>query len=169
MRPRLTDLLEIRVAETRGGKGSDPGPGPKGTGFKSYRLVAKISHASEFETYYRTIEFFDAATGRKVTGGKASGTGTGAPSAFDDDRETSYRSLFNPGVAGDWIAYEMPKPAVINRVRVIQIGGHVNHVFQFEIHGSNDGAHWTTVMRAKGVPEEFDSADPSAQVEWLAP
>lgn len=137
--------------------------------FERYRLVATNSSLNGFEAYYRTIEFFDADSGKIITGGKASGTGLVATNAFDDDLKTVYRTIMNPGVERDSVTYELPQPAAINRIRVIQLGPETNHVFQLEVQGCNDDANWIPVMKAKGVPAEFDSADPSAQVEWLTP
>jgi len=137
--------------------------------YRQFRLVAKKSNANEWEAYYRTIEFFDAATGKPLTGGRATGTGTGAADAFDDDRETKYRTLPNPGVKEDYISYELPAPAAINRVKVIQGGGDGNHVFWFEVQGSNDGKKWSPLIMAKSVQDEFDSASTEARVEWLRP
>lgn len=161
---------DFQVIVERGAAQEVAGKPPAGRqAFTSYRLVAKKSNANGWEAYYRTIELFDAGTGKPLTGGHATGTGTGAADAFDDDKATSYRSVMNPGVEGDWIAYKLPEPAAINRVRIIQWGGDGNHVYWLEIQGSNDGTNWTPIMSAKEVPDEFDSTDPKARVEWLAP
>lgn len=141
---------------------------PRGR-FKRFRLIAKASSPEGWEAYYRTIEFYDAETGRLLVGGKASGMGQDAANAFDNSRETKYRTVDNPGGKSDWIEYELPNPTMINRVRVDQWGQNSNHVFGFEIHGSNDGDKWIPIMRAANVPFNFDSSVPLCPVEWLSP
>ena len=157
-----------RTGNDQNGRPKVTKPVAKNRAYSHYRLVATKSNANGWEAYYRTIEFFDVATGKPLTGGKATGIGTGATDAFDDDRATSYRTVMNPGVEGDWIAYELPKAALVNRVRVVQWGGDGNHVFWFEVQGSNDGDNWTPLMNARSVPDVFDSASPLAQVEWYS-
>jgi hypothetical protein len=137
--------------------------------YKHFRLLATNSNPNGWEAYYRTIEFYDADTGELIKGGKARGTGQGPANAFDDDRETKYRTVMNPGVEKDWIAYALPKAVSLGRVRVIQFGADCNHVVQFEVQGSSDGSKWTPLMRAKSVPFEFDSENESARVEWVSP
>lgn len=137
--------------------------------YKHFRLVALNSNTNGWEAYYRTIEFYDADTGKLIKDGQTKGTGQGAANAFDDDRETKYRTVPAPGVAKDWITCTLPKAVSLGRVRVIQWGQDCNHVFQFEIQGSSDGVKWTPIMIAKGVPFEFDSANESVDAEWVSP
>lgn len=143
-------------------------PVPRGR-FKRFRLVAKTSSPEGWEAYYRTIELFDSETGKLIVDGKASGMGRDAANAFDNNRETKYRTVDNPGAKEDWIEYEVPNPVAISRIRVDQLGPACNHVLGFEISGSNDGDKWSPIMRATNVPTTFDSAFPTCPVEWLMP
>lgn len=148
-------------------------------GFKSFRLVAMKSGPEGWEAYYREIQLFDAATGRPLTGGKASASHPAgdlqqqtinAENAFDGDQETKYRTGMNPGVNHDWIGYELPEPARVNRVTITQLNpgaGGGNHVFWIELLGSNDGEKWQPIMRAQSLPGNFDSSAAGAQVQWL--
>ena len=138
-------------------------------------MVVVCAH-NGWEAYYREIQLFDAATGKPLVGGKASASNppgdarqqsVNAENAFDGDSETSYQTGMNPGINHDWIGYECEDAVRVNRVTIAQHGAGSNHVFWVELHGSNDGATWETVMRAMSLTGQFDSAAKGANVEWL--
>jgi hypothetical protein len=146
---------------------SGPSEGSGGR-YRFFRIVAKKSSTTGWKALYRAVEFFDSDTGKILKGRRVTGAGENPEKAFDDDRETSYRTTLNPGPTGDWISLELPRPAAINRVRVSQFGADCNHVFDFDIQGSNNGRDWKPIMTAKEVPFEFDS-ETHEQTEWLSP
>jgi hypothetical protein len=181
----LSDPLDQALAQKRG---NDPAIGRMNLGrhdgegkgvinqqqgreqrFKHFRLVAKKSNPNGFEAYYRTVEFYGSEPEERLQGGRATGTGNSPAEAFDDSRETLYRTVMNPGAAGDWIAYQLPKAITLTRVKISQLGFQSNHVSQIEVQGSNDGRTWHRVMIADNVPFEFDSANKSLQVQWVTP
>eukprot|EP00301_Raphidiophrys_heterophryoidea_P018565 c3566_g1_i1.p1 GENE.c3566_g1_i1~~c3566_g1_i1.p1 ORF type:complete len:210 (+),score=56.26 c3566_g1_i1:49-630(+) len=129
-----------------------------------WRVYVTGSADTCWEAYLRRIELFDE-NNNPARGGVATHrfqevdpSGRDANLAFDGNSDTMFKTCWDAGKSGEWVAYKHTEPIDVRRIEIHQFGNDGNYVSSIDLEYSDDGNTWYTIHSASGLPTSvYDS------------